>query len=529
MASGLRSKPYKSYREVLGLKPLGSKSRASATRATTVHKHPSNVVSSQNTGGLDSDTEVDMQGEQDLFDMQQEPGMVEVDTEDEELAELAEEDLSTDQILALAEAEEQRCLLLENQRKEEEELLRRDQECQEAIQRLKAMRSRRQTLEGNLGTGMHAKQPGRTVPAAAVASTSAREGVYNPRDEIPVTRGVAPIGGQEPGECQDSSLFAFQLLESVKQLKEGKTGPFSELMAKAMSDSTQFLTRDRKAESLPNVHFDTERVIGIAHEIPRPGDGVDIKTEHLGEGSDFKLMEDKGRGRKSKVCRLDIVDNGKSSDESLDRQKGGSRRLKSGKTAKPDESGITCVVQYAHEKLDATHVKNRVFNDLSFHFLVAGELELVLQERMKAPERNARLHFLKMLCYHREYVGIEDIRDQYDATFKTIERGQSSWADVKELEAQMHANLTFRATVNARQSEKREGSREGPKENVSGKVRYCMDFNRGTCPFEDHHQGMFNKKEVTKWHICKKCFALDGRPKRFHPETDPMCPCKENQ
>ena len=78
---------------------------------------------------------------------------------------------------------------------------------------------------------------------------------------------------------------------------------------------------------------------------------------------------------------------------------------------------------------------------------MAGELELVLQENMRRDKWLARLHFLKMLCYHREYVGIEDLRDQYDATMKNIERGISKWSDYRLMEGQMHSNLTFRATV----------------------------------------------------------------------------------
>ena len=54
-----------------------------------------------------------------------------------------------------------------------------------------------------------------------------------------------------------------------------------------------------------------------------------------------------------------------------------------------------------------------------------------------------------MLSYHKEYLGVDDLKDQYDATFKNIERGLFGWSDLKELEAQMHRDLTFRATVNA--------------------------------------------------------------------------------
>ena len=94
----------------------------------------------------------------------------------------------------------------------------------------------------------------------------------------------------------------------------------------------------------------------------------------------------------------------------------------SGSTTKPDEAGIKKVVQFAHEKLDPVHVKNRIFEDLSFHFLVAGEIELILQDKLHPIEKQAWLHFLQMLCYHREYLEVTDLRTQYNATLKNIER-----------------------------------------------------------------------------------------------------------
>ena len=196
---------------------------------------------------------------------------------------------------------------------------------------------------------------------------------------------------------------------------------------------------------------------------------------------------------------------------------------------KPDESGIKCVVQFVHKKLDPVHIKNRVFSELPFHFLVTGELELVLQDRIKPEEARARLHFLKTLCYDREYLNIEDLRDQYDATLKNIERGSHQWGDYKELESIMQSNLTFRL-VNARGVDGgRLANPEVKKDNAKssqitdipeGKVVYCSDFNKKTCPFEDHHQGIFNKKSVTKWHIFSKCLAQEGHPERSHPASE---------
>ena len=68
----------------------------------------------------------------------------------EELDEMAE-DLDTDQILALAAEEEERCQALEESRhEEEEELLWQVQQWQEALQKLKALHSKRVSLERSL-------------------------------------------------------------------------------------------------------------------------------------------------------------------------------------------------------------------------------------------------------------------------------------------------------------------------------------------------------------------------------------------
>ena len=106
-----------------------------------------------------------------------------------------------------------------------------------------------------------------------------------------------------------------------------------------------------------------------------------------------------------------------------------------------------------------------------------------------------------------------------------ILRDSQTWADFKELEAQMHTNLTFRVTVNVRakdgsqNGDSRKDSKKEPPKDVS-KIVYCSDYYKKSCPFDDHHQGMFNKKTVTKWHICNKCLHLEGNPKRSHPGCD---------
>ena len=210
--------------------------------------------------------------------------------------------------------------------------------------------------------------------------------------------------------------------------------------------------------------------------------------------------------------------------------------LKSGILNKPDECGIKKVVSYAHEKLSQVHVKSRFFSELPFHFLVAGEIELILDDSTKVDEKIARLNILKTLAYHKQYVEVEDLKDQYDVTLKEIEHDAADWADVNKLVNDLHTNLTFRATVRARErdeatvakleklADKKAQSAEFKNKNGELKVFYCSDFNKGSCPFQDHHEGQFNKKPVFKWHICWTCFTKDGKTKRFHREGDTDCP-----
>ena len=414
MASGLQNKPYKSYREILGLKPLNTSKQKVSRRVG----NRTQLVEQEQVE--QPDFEVDLYGEQDLVgDDPSALSMEEGELSDEELVELAEEDLDTDQILSLAAAEEQRCqeLVQCREREEEEELLRQEQEHREALLKLKVMRSKRQSLEVSLSS-LPSVTGSRQFRRQMVAKQVQGSGTMSaPKAKLHYAIPTRPMACHssvhqktiQQGESVDLNCFAHELLDSVKQLKDGKTAPFSLLRAKAMSgqarESPSLLKR---ADSLPNVFLEPRETGEAPREQSGTSEGVMpkvvgevtmplIKTEQTGQGngvacsSHADLLPQQGEVQ------------GVGSVNSKD------KNLKSGKTRKPDEVGIKCIVQYAHEKLNSVHVHSRVFNDLSFHFLVAGELEMLLQDCMDPGERWARLHFLRTLCYHKEYVDIEDL------------------------------------------------------------------------------------------------------------------------
>ena len=503
MASGLRPKPRTDYRSIVGLKSTGgkSKTKGASRKSTGRAEHVRTVMEDELILEPDRDGERELLGEDFGFSSQ--------DELDDEL----DDDMDTDAILALAREEEEQCDLLQEELQEQKRRKEISKERKAALEKLRLARRRRESLESSLS-------PTHVVPSKS-PSESRRRKAEQPRRVAGGMGAEASASGSKQGE-KDFNVFAFELLETIKHLKDGHSGPFSLLMAKTLSDQVDPVGV-RKADSLPNMFASIPIRESKVSEFKECSTSDDLVVDRNRSGSKKK------KGRDSSPEEGQLTE----SDSSPDRRKGkSSKHLKSGILTKPDEAGIQKVVQFAHEKLDPMHVKVRVFNSLSFHFLVAGELEIINQDRLSKEERTARVRLLKTLCYHREYLDIAELRDQYDATFKTIERGEFDWVDVDELDRQLHTKLTFRATINARGKEtgRQGGTREVKSEpgSDSNRIIYCQDFNMGKCPFTEHHEGIFSKKKVTKWHVCKQCLIQDNYTKRFHPETDPACPFKKS-
>ena len=92
-----------------------------------------------------------------------------------------------------------------------------------------------------------------------------------------------------PGESNFNS-FAVKLLESVKDLKDGRFASFAALMSQAMGDNDVGGPM-RKTGSLPNVQLETQPpVIGTAYELP----STHIPQER---GCKFVLKQKRNMGR----------------------------------------------------------------------------------------------------------------------------------------------------------------------------------------------------------------------------------------
>ena len=187
------------------------------------------------------------------------------------------------------------------------------------------------------------------------------------------------------------------------------------------------------------------------------------------------------------------------------------------------------MVKSPHERLDPRHtgVNDRNFDKLTFNLLVAGELEIIDNPEIRTEERMARIKIAKTICYHKAYLKDEELRDGYDQILKTVEQGRNTWND--NLGDRLHEFYDYQANKIMRERMQQEGQQKETqlknsnpiakleKQSMeSEKVIYCAAYNRGVCTFNDHHEGRFSNKLVTKWHICSRC-AKAGE-KKSHRE-----------
>ena len=180
------------------------------------------------------------------------------------------------------------------------------------------------------------------------------------------------------------------------------------------------------------------------------------------------LSEIQSKDNRKCECKLpDISEQASSQTKSDKKSDKTDKKLTSGKITKPDESDIKQQVKYAHEKLNAKHVKERVFDKLEFAMLIAGELELISRPEISENERSARTEIAKILCYHKLYLNDDDLRNGYDAILKTVEQGTAQWGP--ELAQSLNSYCEFRANIAWRENSKK--SNPGNKEQKSRILR----------------------------------------------------------
>ena len=167
--------------------------------------------------------------------------------------------------------------------------------------------------------------------------------------------------------------------------------------------------------------------------------------------------------------------------------------MKSGIFERPGFASLVSHELYAHAALDEDMVTERDLKSLSFNLLVAGELEIVSDSKIKIKEKETRLELLKKLAYKKEHLSMEEIVNQYANFVWKVEKGKFKWGSKSDLRA-FEQQLIYAISIES----KKQDSKFKNKMKFDDRKKYCLDHNRGTCKFEKAHEGKINRQQVLK-------------------------------
>ena len=145
-----------------------------------------------------------------------------------------------------------------------------------------------------------------------------------------------------------------------------------------------------------------------------------------------------------------------------------------------------------------------------------GELEIISGDAISEKERFSRIEVLKKLSYKLEHLPREEILKQYSNFVQKIEKGHFKWGSKSDLRAFEH-QLIYSISVDSKRDKKTvKPSQSKVKED---KRRYCLEYNKGTCPIDKSHEGKLHGVMVFKLHVCRKCLLQEGLELK-HTEKD---------
>ena len=208
-----------------------------------------------------------------------------------------------------------------------------------------------------------------------------------------------------------------------------------------------------------------------------------------------------------------------SSGEENMRKKRKGKRGTSGMFAKAGSSHIINNEKYAHVALES-EVGSRSLEQLPFNLLVAGELEIISDPKVKEKEKYTRIEILKKLAYKSEYISQDEVMNQYTSFINKVEKGKFKWGSKSDLRT-FKQNLIYSISVESRRWKKRKPSACNSK--FEDRKKYCLDFNRGVCKFNTSHEGKINGTNMFKLDVCRECLVNEDM-EVAHAERD--CPSK---
>ena len=205
-------------------------------------------------------------------------------------------------------------------------------------------------------------------------------------------------------------------------------------------------------------------------------------------------------------------------------------------SVKSDSEGC---VQWPHENLGAKYNNfggNDVkYKQLDFRGLIAGELNIIINNLISKQEKQARLKMLGDIVFNTGFYQWSAILKLHAAILSEIEDGVREWGDdYSRLEQQML--MPFPLNKSAIKQDKIKAGNFKIKDGVAksedflssdNRVLYCAEFNRKKCLHSEPHSALLFGKSVTVQHICAVCWQKN-QVKAYHPKISNECPNAEN-
>ena len=205
--------------------------------------------------------------------------------------------------------------------------------------------------------------------------------------------------------------------------------------------------------------------------------------------------------------------------EGRGRSKIRSKKIRSGKTAKPAHS-VKQELAWPHSQL--TYGYEVEHADLDFPLLVAGELACIQSVTIGEEEKQGRLDLLLALAYHVKCYEWKACLNFHAACLLEIERGARAWSHSQGW-LRIEANTLYRYPLRedgykfGSSGKQSQGALSAPKR------WFCAPYQRGECNHKGSHDAMIRGAHRTAEHFCAACLQKSN-VFEFHAETSKDCP-----
>ncbi len=161
------------------------------------------------------------------------------------------------------------------------------------------------------------------------------------------------------------------------------------------------------------------------------------------------------------------------------------------------------------------------FENLDFRLFVAGELAIISQGTGQwSREQRGRMSLLQDIVYSAGHYQWHAILSYYGQVISELESGARMWGDsTAELRAQVLAPFVKSPNREGGQSAKKKSTATAPDDSLL----YCIDFNAGTCSYNEAHSREIRGKQCVVQHMCSRCWR-NAKVKAGHPQFDASCP-----